>query len=224
MDNYCLYKHESPNGKVYIGITSQKPLQRWSCGNGYKNNSYFTRAIKKYGWDNFKHEIIFENLTKEDAKRLEIEYIKKFKSNMRRYGYNISSGGESKSGTKVSEYQKQRIREGVKHRVFTDSYRKKLSESTKRHWQQEGVRNHLREINLGANNPQYGKVRTDEEKIKRGAKRIFQYDMEMNLLNEYISIHKASEETGIHREGISKCCRGDFKQYKGYIWRFNESK
>ena len=224
MDNYCLYKHESPNGKVYIGITSQKPLQRWSCGNGYKNNSYFTRAIKKYGWDNFKHEIIFENLTKEDAKQLEIEYIKKFKSNVRRYGYNISSGGESKSGTKISEYQKQRIREGTKNRVLTESYRKKLSESTKRYWQQEGVREHFKEINLGANNPQFGKVRTDEEKIKRGAKTILQYDKEMNLLNEYISLHKASEETGADRDGISKCCKGIFKQYKGYIWRFNESK
>lgn len=35
---YTVYKHTTPSGKVYIGITKQKPWQRWNNGNGYKNN------------------------------------------------------------------------------------------------------------------------------------------------------------------------------------------
>ncbi len=40
MDNkkYCVYMHTAPNGKVYIGITSQKPSQRFGRGRGYWHN------------------------------------------------------------------------------------------------------------------------------------------------------------------------------------------
>ena len=58
---FCVYKHVSPSHKVYIGITSRKPKKRWVNGEGYSNNDYFTKAIKKYGWDNFKHEILYTN-------------------------------------------------------------------------------------------------------------------------------------------------------------------
>ena len=60
--NYCVYKHTSPSNKVYIGITSQEPERRWQNGYGYATQQLFWRAIQKYGWDNFKHEIIAEKL------------------------------------------------------------------------------------------------------------------------------------------------------------------
>ena len=78
----------------------------------------------------------------------------------------------------------------------------------------------MRNINLGSNNPQYGKIRTDEEKIKRGAKQVIQYDMNMNFIAEYISLHDAYNHTKIDRDGISKCCKGIYKQYKGYLWQY----
>lgn len=71
MDNYIVYRHTSPNGKVYIGITSRKPEQRWKNVNGYKDSPKFYNAIKKYGWDNFKHEILFDGLNEITAKLIE---------------------------------------------------------------------------------------------------------------------------------------------------------
>ena len=63
---YTVYKHTAPNGKVYIGITSHSIEGRWrKDGSGYKLNNHFWNAIQKYGWNNFKHEILFENLMKE---------------------------------------------------------------------------------------------------------------------------------------------------------------
>ena len=94
--NYTVYMHVSPNGKVYIGITSLKPKYRWENGRGYKGNEYFYRAIKKYEWNNFEHIIIENNLTKEQAENMEIELIAKYRSNDREYGYNIESGGNCK--------------------------------------------------------------------------------------------------------------------------------
>ena len=73
--NYKLYVHISPSGKRYYGITSMNPKYRWNNGKGYKNNKYFTSAIVLYGWDNFQHEILFNNLTENEAKLMEQCYI-----------------------------------------------------------------------------------------------------------------------------------------------------
>ena len=90
---YEVYKHETPNGKVYIGITKQTHELRWQGGNGYRDQKYFWNAIKKYGWDKIKHEVIEKGLSLEEACEKEQYYIKCYKSTNRKYGYNISEGG-----------------------------------------------------------------------------------------------------------------------------------
>ena len=71
MNNWKVYCHTNIiNNKKYIGITSKdNPNDRWKNGNGYinRNHPHFENAIKKYGWNNFKHEILFSGLTQEDA-------------------------------------------------------------------------------------------------------------------------------------------------------------
>lgn len=92
---YSVYKHTTPNGKSYIGITRQNPERRWQNGNGYSTQQYFYRAIQKYGWDNISHHVLEENLTHDEACDKEKYYINKFCTNNRKYGYNITSGGDS---------------------------------------------------------------------------------------------------------------------------------
>lgn len=58
----------------------------------------FYRAIQKYGWNNFEHEVIAENLTKDEACEMEKALIKKLKSNDYHFGYNLSAGGEGNLG------------------------------------------------------------------------------------------------------------------------------
>ena len=67
---YCVYMHIFPNQKRYIGQTCQKPERRWNNnGSGYlgkrKNGEYkqplIANAIQQYGWENIKHEILFNN-------------------------------------------------------------------------------------------------------------------------------------------------------------------
>lgn len=95
MSNYVVYVHTSPSLKKYVGITCQEVCKRWRNGEGYFRNAYFYRAIKKYGWDNFRHEIIYSSLSKEEAEQIEKDLIQKHKSNDKRFGYNIKSGGDS---------------------------------------------------------------------------------------------------------------------------------
>lgn len=112
---YTVYKHTAPNGKVYIGITGQKPEYRWSNGNHYKQNKHFYRAIVKYGWENFKHEIVKDGLEKEEACDLEIELIAKYDATNPHKGYNNSTGGEAgATGRHISEETRRKISESNK--------------------------------------------------------------------------------------------------------------
>jgi group I intron endonuclease len=92
---YVVYKHTSPSGKSYIGLTND--YKRRCKDHQDIEKSYcrvFKTAIVKYGWDNFTHEILYENLTKEEAKILEGESILKFNSVVPN-GYNLTLGGEN---------------------------------------------------------------------------------------------------------------------------------
>lgn len=92
---YTVYKHTCPNGKVYIGITKQKPERRWGGnGCGYKENEYFYRAIQKYGWENIKHEIIAQGLSEDEADEMEIDLISEYRATDRNCGYNRHYGGK----------------------------------------------------------------------------------------------------------------------------------
>lgn len=95
---YCVYKHTNKlNHKVYIGMTNN-PKRRWANnGREYKpdegRQSRFWGAIKKYGWNGFKHEILVSNLTEKEAEQTEIAMIAKYDSTNRYKGYNIAKGG-----------------------------------------------------------------------------------------------------------------------------------
>lgn len=93
---YCVYMHTNKiNGKKYVGITYQDPIKRWNYGHGYCNNQHFYSAIKKYGWNNFEHTIIADNLMVKDACLLERELIALHKSANPDFGYNICEGGQT---------------------------------------------------------------------------------------------------------------------------------
>lgn len=88
---YSVYKHTSPSGKSYIGITKNNPEKRWKGGWGYYEQTKFFNAIKKYGWENFNHEVLETGLSLKKAWEREKYYIAKFDSFGN--GYNADEGG-----------------------------------------------------------------------------------------------------------------------------------
>ena len=70
---YKVYMHISPIGKKYIGITKQSLKKRFDNGRGYKGCFRFKKAIDKYGWENIEHILLKDNLTEEEAKKMEID-------------------------------------------------------------------------------------------------------------------------------------------------------
>ena len=112
---YIIYCHINKiNQKKYIGQTCQKPTKRWGYnGKNYEHNLYFYNAIQKYGWDNFQHIILEQNiLTQEQANKREKYWIKIYHSNDKEYGYNLTDGGNSNYS--FNEQTRQKISNNLK--------------------------------------------------------------------------------------------------------------
>ena len=65
-NNYSVYCHVTPDGMYYFGQTNNIK-RRWEAnGIHYKETSLYP-YIEKFGWDNIKHIVLFENQSKENA-------------------------------------------------------------------------------------------------------------------------------------------------------------
>lgn len=215
-DNYIVYKHTNKeNNKIYIGITSQPFNNRCRRnGIGYRECPFFYNAIQKYGWNNFEHIILYENLTKEKAEQKEIELIAQYKSNQKEFGYNIQNGGNSIG--KMNDITKKKISKTLKGKNFTEEHKRKIGES------QLGNKNHM-----------FGKNLSDEvkEKIRIGnlkhpssgcftSHKINQYDLQGNFIKTWNTMGEIKRELGISHSMISDCCRGLQKTSGGFIWKY----
>ena len=212
MGNYTVYRHITPDGKSYVGCTSKTIKERW--WEKYNHNLLFSEAIKRYGWDGMEHEIIAENLDEDEAYKIEIETIKKYKSNDPQYGFNISKGGKATfKDLKHTEVTKQKMSDSNKGRIFSEEHCANLSKA-------------LKGLLVGEKNPMYGKQKSREtikkqyESHKHQMKKVIQKDMNGNILNIFFSIHEASRQTGINRTCINNCATGKQKSSKGFIWEY----
>lgn len=218
--NYCVYKHTSPSEKVYIGI-SNNTYNRWS-GNGYKylaktktgsyTQPHFAAAILKYGFKIFKHEILFENLSREEANQKEIELIAYYKS--LGISYNIANGGEggSLSGEQGGFYGKH----------HTEEHKKYMSEKLKGRKFSEETIEKMR--NSASKSPIQLQTKEAREKAAKAiSKAIYQCDLEGNIIKEFASLSDAAEEvTGKRRNTshICQCLKGQRNNAHGYTWKY----
>ena len=93
-----IYLLTFPNSKIYIGqsIDIEKRFKQHINDSNLKKIRYVvSKAIKKYGWDNIKKDIIIsgENLSREQLNGFEVFWIATYNSNDRYIGYNKSPGG-----------------------------------------------------------------------------------------------------------------------------------
>ena len=179
MNNYTLYKHITPSGKVYIGITNQKPEHRWNNGKGYMNvqDGPFKRSILKYGWNNIQHIILVNNLSEWQAKAWEVKLIKHYKS--LGISLNITDGGEGVHGNTPWNKGLKGIAIGTsKGSHFTDEHKAKLRYS------------HL------------GKQLPRKEHI------IYVYDLKGNFITSFNDITSCCKALNVTNSNVDKALKG----------------
>ena len=229
---WTVYMHICPNNKKYIGITSRQPEVRWgSNGAGYRNSVAFYNAIKKYGWNNIEHKIIFTNLLIEEADRKEKFLIKYYNTTDRRYGYNIAHGGYSnKLGIYLTDEEKEKFRKPwmmkqvFKYDLngnFIESY-DSINKAAKENGCAAGG---ISMCCSGKSRYYYGYIWTHEfnESIDPQALRtirVYRYTMIGEYIDEFISMADASIATGATASNIMSACNGLNGSAGGYMWSY----
>ena len=135
---YSIYVHTFPDGKKYVGMTSQNVENRWQLGWGYKDQKNVFNAINSVGWNNIQHDVIETVEDKKTALKREEYYTLLFRSNEPEFGYNILAGRKGvghiawNRGIPRSQETKQKISEKNKGRKPTEEEIKNLMESKKK--------------------------------------------------------------------------------------------
>ncbi len=112
------------NGMCYIGQTIGTLAKRKIAHKSYsihRAKSYFHRAIKQYGWDNFEWTVLHETDNREELDLIEIQWISRLNT-LAPNGYNLESGGNRNKA--ISDETRRRL--SMSHKGY------RVSEETKR--------------------------------------------------------------------------------------------
>jgi len=234
---YTVYRHISPSGKVYVGITQLYLPYRWKQGNGYKRCKLFYRAIQKYGWDNFLHEIVLDGISKSEAIYTEKYLIRWYK--IHGMSYNITDGGESTLGIHMPEEAKRKIsktlmevqgRAVLQYSIdgtFIREYKSAIEASRILGYGRTSVSNCA--FGKKCENTLHGYIFVYKDEVdtlpgrlelcKKHWRRykIVQYYNGVPI-NSFNSVREAERITGINRICIRNNIRGKFKIAGGYTW------
>ena len=106
----CIYRLTNLITKrAYIGKTIHFK-KRMGQHKQSKTKTYLSRSIQKYGWDNFKKEIIIDDVPEEDLNNLEISYIE-VENTLTPNGMNLTLGGDGTSGYEYTPEQREKNRQ-----------------------------------------------------------------------------------------------------------------
>ena len=185
------------NNKSYIGQTIH-PERRYKrhLNDAFKEkvDTHFYRALRKYGTANFTYEVL-ETVETCKLNEKEIYWIDYFDSYYN--GYNETKGGSGTSGFKWSKEAKQKHSERMTI-INRQNFAGRVSPNKGKHF----------------------RPKSNEEKAKV-SKKVFQYTLTGEFIKEWPSTAECARN-GYNQGHIASCCRGDKRQYKGYIWVYTK--
>jgi group I intron endonuclease len=227
-----IYKITNPKNKVYVG-------QSWDISNREKyyrlsqceKQTKLYNSIKKHGWESHKFEIVHElppDISQEVMNIYEVFYWQQHKD----CGFEMLNVRYPGSNGKLSEETILKLKKsakgkfnGEKNGMYGKNHTNESIEKMKNTWTQEKKRLY-KEMNSGNKNPMYGKEnanRSEANKLQIGgnnprARKILQYDLNGNLIQEFSCIKEAEEKTGVSKIGDK--CKGYRKQTGKYIFKY----
>ena len=207
------------------------------------------RAIKKYGEENFKRNILYISKDAKENNEKEKEFIKLYNAVNDRTFYNIASGGDGGDiFHKLPLEQQEQLRakiskqnSGSGNPMFkkhhTEETKEKLRRIDKSYTKTEEYKKHMGEIKSGSGNGMFGKHHSEQSKqkmsdAKKGrctgklngnAKGISAYKDKKftQLVKDFDTIQDALIWVGTKSTDYSGISKRikENKPYKGYYWR-----
>jgi hypothetical protein len=192
-NNHKVYQiTNNTNGKVYIGITKKNPEQRWNNGKGYFYNKHFYNSITKFGWDNFKKEVLKENLSEEQAKLYESFLISTQDSTNPKNGYNRATYSSS-TGVTTNRF-----------RVLPDEIKKKIS---------------INRTGKTLSPKRYKRLVKTHKQIK-SCREIQKFNKNGILLDTYCSVSEAARANSLTKQNVSQAALGKQFSAGGFLFKF----
>ncbi len=228
---YIVYKTTNLiNNKIYVGVHRTNP----DINDGYigcgvskkdkkKNKKGFTKAVAKYGYENFRRETLFEYPDTEEgmkqayAKEAEIVTIEFVK---RKDTYNLVVGGKCN----LHETLKKEIAQYTIDGKFIRTW-ESIEEA------QQMLNLNAISSNLIGRSKYCGKFQwkyytgddSDIDPVEAKEKNVFQFDLQGNLVKRWKSLTEASSQfpnPSSAKVAISNNCLGRTKQSFGYYWSY----
>ena len=210
------------NGKIYIGQHEQTEGEHFDTYLG--SGTIITNAIKKYGKQNFKKEILEICDNKESLNEREIYWIKFYDSTNRDIGYNVLEGGEGSDkrfrhhgktleeayGVEKSNHIKEQIRKGnrpSKGKTLEEAYGTEKSDEMKRKMKGPKTENHIK--NMKASAKRRGE-RTKQDNLKSTLEFLDNLSVDEVLLDN--ELHKSLKH--IHRYKKVDLQKEGYGEYK----------
>ena len=195
----CIYlRTNTVNGKQYVGQANDFERReydwhnlKWSYAGKLINN-----ARNKYGTDNFKTEILKECQTQDELNQWEQYYIKELSTKYPN-GYNLTDGGDGRSGYQLSDEERKKMSESLKGRK---AWNKGIPAS-------EEIKRKLSEAHKGI--------------LPSNSKIIYQYTLDGEFVREWKSAQECGRN-GYDFSNVCSCCRGERKTHKGFIWSYTK--
>ena len=200
------------NGKKYVGQTTRPFEHRFS--EHRRKDSLLSRAFKKYGIENFEHEILDTASDMDELNEKEIFWIKRLNTK-RPNGYNLCDGGDNTKGYRHTEEAKQ-----------------KMSATKKRLGSMKGEKNHF-----------YGKKHSEETKahlksLWTSGKRTITPEWRAKLIASqrtvkvrnvdtgevFKSVKAAAEKYNVNPSNVSRACREKTRRAGGQRWEYPDDK
>jgi len=221
-----IYILTSPSGKSYIGQTTRPIEERFKKHQQYSKCTAIYRAMKKYGWDNFKKD--YYECPDEDL-NFDEELLIREMGTMAPDGYNLKGGGNN---AKMSEETKQRMSESQHGKTMSEESKQKMSEARLGKPHGEEHKKNMREAKRGENNPMYGKTHGEETRRKISetqsgeknhmSKKVYQYALDGTFIDSFVSTEEAGRRLKKAGSLISRCARGakGCKIAYGFKWSY----
>lgn len=237
---YCLYNLY--NNKYYIGSSNKLSKRVWEHFYHLKNKTHYNNHLQ-YSFD--KYEKYFIGFVLEDVENLdellvrEQYWIDRLEAYNPEIGYNQAhtvNGSTGYKHTKESKLKMSKAKQGKNHYNFgkhlSETIRERISKGNTGKIRSEETKQKLRDANLGKTKSEESKRKVSKtmrnkkwttEQLKRmgsgKAKKVYQYDVNLNLINTFNSGADASRELNLGRSYITNASKNG-KKYKGFIWSY----
>jgi group I intron endonuclease len=205
------------NEKIYIGQTTRSLNVRWNehKRDFKKIDNKLSRAVKKYGIENFTIEKIEECESLEVLNKKEASLIEEYDTI--KNGYNIRIGGENSPRSKETREKISKKHKGKKH---TEEHIQNMMKA------RTGVKPKNKDKYFGNKN-KLGKKHTNlfkEKCRKRMLNNNFSKKRAVKCLNNniiYESIVEACKRLSLDSRSVQRVLKGEYKQTKGYKFQYH---